>query len=366
MFVTMVFVSVLAAPLPVYGADATTVAALRERLDVSRYAPELAVAAVDEPPAGAAELKAGVAAYEGLLFEEAVPRLEAATQQLGRRRLSPAEWKLYYDAVLYLALVYDALGRTEDADRLLDGLAVLTADAAVADERFAPPFRERVAKRLAARPVKSGAIRVESQPPGAAVFVNGRRAGVTPLVVRGLAEGEHTVTVSLAAHGDETRRVPVRAGFGIGAEATPEFVAATLRKSNDAAVVAAFEALRRGKEPAGAAPETAAVVFVDDGKSLRAGAYVPGRGWTGTATYQTGALGVAPLRDQIVRQVAGWFAERKEVARAPAAEVRAAPTRWWLWTGLGAVVAGGATAAVLAAQAEPEPGRREGGVVIGW
>lgn len=366
MFVNAVFVSLLAAPLPIYGADATTVSALRERLAPARYTPERAELEAQKPPVGVARLKAGVAAYDALLFEEALPALETAKKQLEGQLLGPDGWKLYYDAVLYLVLTNDALGRAEDADRLLDALAVLTADAAVADERFAPPFREKVAKRLAARPVKSGAIRVESTPSGATVYVNGRRAGLTPLVVRGLAEGEHTVTVSFATHKDETRRVPVRAGFGIGAEATPEYVAATLRKSNDAAVVAALEALRRGKEPVGVTPETAAVVFVDTGKVLRVGAYVPGRGWTGTATFQTGALGVAPLRDQIVRQVAGWFTERKEVARAPAAEVRAAPTRWWLWTGLGAVVAGGATAAVIAAQSEPEPGRREGGVVIGW
>lgn len=365
--VTFLVSILLSTAVPVYGADATMVAALRERLDAARYAVELAVPESPRPPAGAAELKAGVAAYEGLLFEEAAPHLEQAKGILARQLLTPAGWALYFDSVLYLALTYDALGRAEDADRLLDAIAVLTADAAIADARFPPPFREKVAKRLASRPVKSGAIRVESQPPGAAVFVNGRRAGETPLVVKGLAEGEHTVTLSLAAHRDETRRVPVRAGFGIGAEATPEFLAATLRPAPDVAVAAAVAALRNGKEPADPpARDVAAVIFVDDGKVLRAGAFVPGRGWTGTATFQTGALSVAPLRDQVVRQVAGWFAARSSVAEAGPVAMQTASSRWWVWTGIGTVLIGGATAAVIAAQGEPEPARREGGVVIGW
>lgn len=357
----------LSQPLPVYGADATTVAALRERLDAAQYAPEIAAPPSATPSAELTELKAGVAAYEGLLFEEAVPHLEAAKKRLEKQVLSPDDWSAYYDAVLFLALTYAALGRAEEADRLLDGLAVLTADAAVADARFPPPFREKVAKRLAMRPVKSGAIRVESAPPGAQVFVNGRGAGVTPLVVKGLAEGEHTVTIAHAGFRSETRRVPVRAGFGIGAEATPEFVTAPLRPAWDAVVLATIAALRNGNEPAGEPPRgLAAVLFVDDGKVLRAGAYVPDRGWTGTATFRTGALAVAPLRDQVVRRVAGWFATRTPAAGPAPVVAQGASSRWWLWTGLGAVVVGGTTAAVMAAQREPEPARREGGVVVGW
>jgi hypothetical protein len=73
-----------------------------------------------------------------------------------------------------------------------------------------------------------GYVRVESQPPGAIVRVNGARRGVTPLDLRGLAFGEYTVEVELWGYAPETRSVVVSAGqpvhkleFRLALPATP-------------------------------------------------------------------------------------------------------------------------------------------------
>jgi serine/threonine protein kinase len=68
------------------------------------------------------------------------------------------------------------------------------------------PDRSRAAAPTAA---PRGRMLVRSNPSGAAVFVNGRRRGVTPLALRDLAPGNYTVRVSREGFSDASRRVSV-------------------------------------------------------------------------------------------------------------------------------------------------------------
>ena len=56
-----------------------------------------------------------------------------------------------------------------------------------------------------------GTLVVDSRPPGAAVFIDGRRAGVTPLTMT-IAPGPHTVRMEHAGYRPGTTRVVVKAG----------------------------------------------------------------------------------------------------------------------------------------------------------
>ncbi len=56
---------------------------------------------------------------------------------------------------------------------------------------------------------RAAVVTVTSDPPTAEVFVDGRQAGLTPLDVRGLAPGEHRVTIKKAGHLDNSRLVTV-------------------------------------------------------------------------------------------------------------------------------------------------------------
>ena len=53
----------------------------------------------------------------------------------------------------------------------------------------------------------SGAVLVRSDPPGARVMVNGQPRGVTPLAVRDIPFGAHTIAVTLAGYGPRQQRV---------------------------------------------------------------------------------------------------------------------------------------------------------------
>ncbi|MCQ8893621.1 MAG: PEGA domain-containing protein [Methanolinea sp.] len=57
-----------------------------------------------------------------------------------------------------------------------------------------------------------GSLRIQSTPSGAAVFLNGTAAGVTPLVIGDLLPGEYTVTLSKTGYVNATRMATVSAG----------------------------------------------------------------------------------------------------------------------------------------------------------
>jgi hypothetical protein len=61
------------------------------------------------------------------------------------------------------------------------------------------------------RPAAQGRLVVRSTPPGAQVYVNGRRRGATPVAVRDLAPGTYTVRVARSGYREQSQRVSVSA-----------------------------------------------------------------------------------------------------------------------------------------------------------
>jgi hypothetical protein len=362
-----------------YGGDATLAAEVAGELQPQpwRVIPsEKPAPAPTEHPGRQLYLQ-GRKAYEELLFEEAVPALRKAVERMTSTELTPEQWRDYLDAMLYLALTYEAIGSTDEADAALDSLAPYILDAGIADAKFPPPFRQKVAERLENKPVKTGALRIDSTPSGAAIFLNGQAIGNTPHLMEKLPGVRHTVTLSYPGFRTYTRQVKVQAGFGIGAEATPEWVKATLAPLESPALVTMAATLQRQQlpTPAAAAPflQTAAAAaarmsfFLTRAPGAVAVAALHADGsWRGPMLFSADALDVPPRRAQLVKQLAFWTKQESPVTPAQTAlQKDEAPTRWWLWTGLGVLVAGGATAAAVAAQPD-RPAPSTGEVVIGW
>jgi hypothetical protein len=60
--------------------------------------------------------------------------------------------------------------------------------------------------------VSTGVLAVESRPRGAAVAINGKPSGRTPLTINDLPPGEYRVTLTLAGYRDIATTVRVVAG----------------------------------------------------------------------------------------------------------------------------------------------------------
>ena len=76
--------------------------------------------------------------------------------------------------------------------------------ATVSKQTAAPSSEEKVSSPA---PVASGRLQVRSSPAGAGVVIDGQTRGVTPLTLRDLALGAHTIEVSHPDHNSRQRRV---------------------------------------------------------------------------------------------------------------------------------------------------------------
>jgi len=109
-----------------------------------------------------------------------------------------AAWRAYADLMVVRVLALQRLEKTDAADRALSALAAQRPDF-VPDPGLAPPkvierHRDLLGKLQSG---KHGTIVVESKPAGAAVLLDGRSVGVTPLKIESALAGPHYVAVTL-------------------------------------------------------------------------------------------------------------------------------------------------------------------------
>ena len=74
------------------------------------------------------------------------------------------------------------------------------------------PQRDRPQRPAATVQATSGELRVSSTPSGAAVLLDGRRIGTTPISVGGIRPGQHSVTVERPGYEATARLVTIRPG----------------------------------------------------------------------------------------------------------------------------------------------------------
>ena len=368
-----------------YGADDVMARELQAALnpELWKVVPMEMSSGTDHAEGDHGMLAEAIQAFDSLMFEDVVPLLKMYRKQAEKRLLELDDMHEYLRASLYLARTWEVLGKQEAADKVLDDIARLQPDLSTLLERFPPGFRTRVAERASQLPPRRGSLRIESQPQRAEVWINGHLRGRTPLVVSDLPGGTHTVTTSLTGHRSTTRNVEITAGFGIGADATPELLEITLAVDAVGASEDVLSTLAEQRLPG--AETTAAVRGWHRAQNHAVGVYVVGDAerttlgllmqegaWRGPEPFPAGALATPPVRARIVRSVVDWL-EHQVVATGEVDAVDAEPAvrkkdggskRVWLWTGVGAVVTGGITAAAIAASGPSDP--QVGSVEISW
>jgi hypothetical protein len=177
-----------------------------------------------------------------------------------------------------------------------------------------------------------GVFAVTSEPAGAAVRLDGKDVGVTPLRLTGVEPGVHGVEVALAGYARVVRSIDTSAGTRgeVAAKLTKGGASLTLATGNDAAQVFVNDApvgigtnvrvdgLERGRA-------TVRVVYAD--RVVKHAVTVPA----------SGALALRVNGDALV--------ERKKLTE-----------QWGFWAAVGGgVAAGGTVAAVVANANQPEP-----------
>jgi len=162
--------------------------------------------------AGAALAK-GKDLYENLMFDEAIRELTNASQALEDNLASLESLSPLEDAYVSLAMALQAVGEEEKAIAELRRVISLDAGKTLEKSSYPPSLisaLETARKDVISSPTMS--IFVETSPPLAFVYLDGKRKGTSPLTIRDIPPGAHL----LAAEKIGFRRTAVKFEAGGG------------------------------------------------------------------------------------------------------------------------------------------------------
>ena len=341
-------------------------------------------------------LEAGREAYTNLQVAAAIGEFEGAVEDFDAASVAVEDATDLGQALLLLGASYQLEGRDRDAARIFRRLHTQMPGVRPDPNEFNP---EIVQKFQAAAPSDvanpTAQITVESDPPGAIVYVDFVPRGLTPMSVTGLVSGQHIVRVTRAGAAPFVQPVELRRGGSGAVNAFMEDNPSTpgLHDAFEGIAEASVERLERN----GPIASVASALELDKVGVIRVGA-----GTTeGTVELELllfdvasgrrllrGAGEVATERGDleagVQRLVAGGLEAglraqqttdreripaRREVVVAPrptpAASSGSVLRKWWFWTAVGGVVvAATIVGVVVATSGGTELGRDPGGQVI--
>ena len=313
-------------------------------------------------------LQNGRDALQNLEIDQAITQISDAVDQLVAV-LPYIKKQELADAMMFLATAQHQKGNNRAVEqtlkRLLTWRTTYQLDTDVFPQALAAPLE---AARDAVAKLPQGQLKALSEPAGAQVFVDGEFAGVAPLLVSNLAVGEHYVTF---------KKLGYKRGLRV-ANVTPNVPAQVLGKVDRAEKYLLVEqAISRVGPKMGESPLSSVVdnlretlfldhtVFLKIGKAgtlststnevsvsaylydLRSRKLLNQKSSKITVTGGVPADGaMAALAEQVYTGVN--LEQQLEVPVEPPTPVveKATPLykRWWFWTAIGVIAAGGAAA----------------------
>ena len=277
-----------------------------------------------------------------LQFPEAESALDESVRTL-RSVGTPAEYATRRDAEIALGVARLEAGRREAALRTFVSSLTREPTLELDAMRYSPFVREALDQaRASVALLPRGGLRVESEPAGLEVFVDGRLAGPSPVVTADLVSGEHVVAV-MTPGGAWSGSISIPAGEAAHVQVLPDAA------SGDAAATA----LRLAR-----AMDADRFVLLSAGPQGRI------RGRVGDVS--TGNLGAARESDSAgslalaLQEELGFpsFGRPVDDGHEGATRVERTPwyERWWVYA-IGVGVVGGAIAGMAVYQAsQPDDG----------
>ncbi len=326
---------------------------------------------------GLAAVQRGQVAFEELDLESAGAELDLGITLLVSmvEDLNAAQRRTLDQALFTLATTTLFEGRGPLADSIFVALALLSPDYTPKGAGYPSNVLARfgeIRAGLAEREI--GEMDVRSNPPGAAVWVDGVFRGATPLSIPDLADGQHAVLLARLGHRAHGVLSPVTAGRSARVEIDlePTAAASLAATLSPALATDAEAALALGRK---LGVDRLATLVLRDGA---AGLWVEGL-WIDVAEGRPRAQ-LSRTRSAEDPEVAGTLIAGAvaEAETRPAAIVTAEPEpsapwvppavlgEWWFWAIVGGVaVAAGTTVAVVAAS-DGGGGPPSSGFILGF
>jgi tetratricopeptide (TPR) repeat protein len=328
-------------------------------------------------------LQAGAAALEGGDHEEAYDQLASARRMIERDFAVLRDPDDYRATLMNLAVAMLRSGERDAAQEVFERAIIFrakvdTLELSDAEHEVLVLAQEAVANR------PLGAVAIETVPEHAEVYVDGRYRGISPATVAGLPAGEHLVTVYKAGHARHTRTMTASdEALGVtsiemdGARRQLQYNQLIERLRSE------LSELSEDNISGGEGVKSVGALFYSE---LALVVHVTGEADTKTVDLALFHVASKRLLNRLNQSVDWSFRNKDAIAglvntlldidfaaamggaiapaRMGSGSRDSALTSWWLWTIVGAVVAGGVTAAVVATLPEDAPPPPTGGTLV--
>lgn len=326
---------------------------------------------------GRSELEAGHQEAVAMRLDAARPHFQAAVDAFGAGFSHIGYSGPFVDALMNLAVCEAVAGAEADAVRHFSDAIQLRADVNVDDFSTLPEATEAFEKaRDARKAAGTGSLSIDSDPPNAEVFMDGRFLGIAPVDEPSVIAGNHWVVLRKAGYERSTIPISVKADQPTVVSLAASKMTPARRKPLYDKAVAKVSLTQPEAEDVSAVEDVKALFLSDLAMLVRIRRGASGgftghvslwdlqtmtRLWTGhePPTGESSELGRGAA-EALVSSAIAVDEERMRVKESGAATIKpkggGIVTKWWFWTAIGVVVVGGGTtAAVLLAK--PKAGK---------
>ena len=159
------------------------------------------------------DFDAGVAQYADYNHDEAIEKFQSALKYFEKNLDKAVDMKFLSEIIFYLGASHKQLDEDKRAETYFANYISINPDGQPDESKFSSEIISAFndVKKSKSKAFK-GAVRVSSNPDGALVFIDGKIAGVTPVILRGITEGKHYYRIHKNGYRDAGGTVEVKGG----------------------------------------------------------------------------------------------------------------------------------------------------------
>ena len=138
------------------------------------------------------DFEEGKALYNDLGVEEAIEKFKSALKTLEDNIDRISDMSFLSEVVFYLGASYKLLDEDDSAETYFSTYISINPDSTPNDPAFSDEVMSAFGEiKSDRRSAGKGSVRVQCNTDGALVFIDGKIAGMTPVILRGISEGKH-------------------------------------------------------------------------------------------------------------------------------------------------------------------------------
>lgn len=159
------------------------------------------------------DFEEGKALYADYNAEDAVEKFQSALKYLEDNIDKVSDMKFLSDVIFYLGASFKSIDEDRQADSYFSTYIAINPEGQPDESAFSSEIISafQSVKKSSSRPSK-GSLRVSCNPDGALVLIDGKIAGITPVILRGISAGKHYYRIHKNGYRDAGGTIVVKEG----------------------------------------------------------------------------------------------------------------------------------------------------------